>query len=164
MMERYLSDHMKKGDFKLLGIALIVLVLISAIIYLAFTSSNDEEFVFTFTLEETANYAANEIIPIYVEEEELVQNYYAEFINLIVNDRDNAYSYVKSDVKEIDYPTIELFNNRMDELIASGILESRVEKYRKDEQDGKTIYYVTNTNGNRITFIESSIMNYEIIV
>ncbi len=154
----------KKSDFKLLGIALIFLAIISVIIYLIVNSDKTKVYSFDQETIKKENYAANEVIPIYVDEEELIKNYYTEFINLLMNNREEAYKLIETNIKKDDYPTLEKFNLRIDEMTLNGLFESKVKEYRKSTDGEKNIYYITDTNGNIITIIEKSIMDYDVIV
>ena len=155
---------MKKSDFKLLVIGVALLVLISGIIYFIVNIDSYKVYKFDFNLKKRENYAANEVIATYVDEETLVQNYYKDFITLLIYNREEAYKSLKTDIKKEDYPTIDEFNTRIEQMMENNLLYSEVKEYRKGNDEDKNVYYVTDTSNNQFTFIENSIMDYSVII
>lgn len=153
---------MKKNDFKLLGIGFLVLAFIAGIIYLIFNIDNFKVYTFDFNLQTKESYAANEVIATYVDEDTLVQNYYMDFVTLLIYDREEAYKLLSKEAKEGDYPSLEIFNNKVDEMFENGLLEATVSEYLKSESDNKKIYTITDSKENKITIIENSIMDYKV--
>ena len=154
----------KKNDFKLLGVALAFLAVISGIIYLIINIDNFKTYTFDQEIIKRESYAPNEVIPVYIDEEELVKSYYSEFINLLMDNPEEAYKLIKKEIKNENYPTFESFMQKIDEMISNGLFENRVREYRKDKYEDKTLYYITDTSGNTITIVETSIMDYEVII
>ena len=114
---------------------------------------------------EIKNYAINEIIPVYVDDEGLVKKYYSDFIDLMINDPKSAFALLDDESLMEQFTSYKAFEKYVNELKQTrGFYTATIRNYSSQVDGGKKLYYVMDSIGNEYIFVETSIMNYTVIV
>jgi hypothetical protein len=142
-------------------VSCIILILGATIIY--FYTTKEEEFEFKISGNYYKDYEINEVIPVYVTDEDVAKRYLAEFVNLVIYYPDKVYEILADEDKE-KYQDYEEFKKYLDSLINDLFVKASVKKYAITTSNNKRCIMVVDADGNTITFIENSIMNYNVSI
>lgn len=149
---------------KNLFIALIVLLLASIIIYLVLSDNKSEDIKFNIDNSFLRDYQINEVVPVYVTDEDLARSYLAEYVNLLLYDRQKAYELLDVDIKEESFETFDIFDNYVNNIITPDFLKMKVVKYKIVIEKNQRLIYVVDYAQNTFTFIENSLMDYQVSI
>ena len=149
-----------KNNWKTLLFCLGI-VLLSIIIY--FIYNQDKEYTYEIDDNYYRNYEINEVIPVYVSEEDLAKKYLADYINLIYNDIEKAYDLLSSESKD-KYDSIDDFENYINTLKDDNFYKAKVSKYAYITENKKKHMTIIDMNYNTFIFIEENIMNYKVTI
>ena len=137
------------------------ILIIGAIIgYFILNKEDEFEFKQDYTVEK---YDINEVIPIYITEEDLAKKYLAEYANLLNNDPEKAYDLL-SDESRIKYGTLSDFKKYIVELQTNGFVKSKVVKYVYSTTNNKKCMNIVDSAGNKYVFIIDSLMEYKVTI
>lgn len=139
----------------------ISLIIFFLIIYLIFKPKK-EEFLFINNDNYLKDYDINEIIPIYVSEEDIANKYLSEYVNFLLFNKEKAYNLLTESEKNNRFQTYDQFLYYIDKINTIKFKQAKVTKYSyKTYNDKKTLYVVDNS-GNTFKFIENSLMDYKV--
>ena len=102
-------------------------------------------------------YEANTIVPMYVNEEEMARKYYSDYMYLISSNSKFAYELLDDDYKLEKYPTYNEFYNYI-----KGKKYGSLKEYAASRVNNKKAFYVIDSLGNELIFIEDGVMNYKV--
>ena len=108
------------------------------------------------------NYKINEVINVYLTDEDIAKKYLSEYVNLLLYHREEAFKLVNADTlveKFIDYDS---FNKYVKNMLNDSFVKATVKSYTYDIENGKKVMRVMDIDGNKFTFFEDSIMNYTV--
>ena len=108
------------------------------------------------------NYKINEVINVYLTDEDIAKKYLSEYVNLLLYHREEAFKIVNADTlveKFIDYDS---FNKYVKNMLNDSFVKATVKSYTYDIENGKKVMRVMDIDGNKFTFFEDSIMNYTV--
>ena len=91
--------------------------------------------------------------------ESKLTTYLSEFINLLINNPEEAYQLL-DDNKKKEYQSYQDFESHIVDIY--NMLSSRIFSYSSREEDGVTLYDIIDNKQNEITIYEYSLMNYQI--
>ena len=153
-----------KNNYKTL-ILCLVFISICLIIYFINTDSNTGNIYSGKTIDvKKEKYGINEVVPIYVSEEDLMKMYLAEYVNLLYTDIDKAYSMLYSTDKEYKFPSIDIFKGYIDKRKNESFLRAKVKKYAVIKYNNHKAYSVIDLDLNTFIFIENGIMDYKVVI
>jgi len=110
------------------------------------------------------NYGINEIIPITITNEQMARMYLADYINLIINNPQQAYGLLEEEYRLREFPSFESFIEHIDSISNQRFYGANLQKYEVRLQGGYRIFNVVDVAGNNFVFREISIMNYEVFL
>jgi len=111
---------------------------------------------------EITHYDANQYIPVYIDEEDIINKYLNEFKNLVVYDVNEAYNVLNSKYRNLKFGNIDNFKSYVNNLMGLTFYNIKIDKYIVKNIDGYKYFDISATDGNRYIFKEISIMNYEV--
>lgn len=149
------------NKYRGLIIGLLILVLFTFIVY-KINTKKKENIDNRPDYNILKNYHINEVIPIYVTDEDLAKKYLSEYVNLLINNREEAFKLVNAETlveKFIDYNS---FNNYVKNMMTSSFVKATVKSYSYDIENGQKIMRVIDLDNNKFIFAEESLMNYTV--
>ena len=108
------------------------------------------------------DYKINEVIKVYVTDEDLAKKYLSDYVNMLLYHREEAFKLVDSDTlveKFIDYNS---FNNYVKNLVTDSFIKATVKSYNYGIDNGRKSMKVIDIDGNVFEFYEESLMNYTV--
>lgn len=145
------------------GITLWILVLLLFIIIVYFLTVNDsKEQIKRVDDSFLKDYKINEVIKIYVTDEELAKKYLSEYVNLLIYHREEAYKLVDTDTLVEKFNDYSSFENYVNTLITDNFVRATVKSYSYGITDGVKAMNVIDADGNVFIFKEESLMNYTV--
>lgn len=156
-----MNDLMKNK--KIIFVCILIIVLVVGGYYLVnLYKINTSEVVFEEPDEEIKSYEANEYIPIYMTQEEVMKKYLTDFKNTMLTDPESAYYLLNEEYRNFKYDNIEDFVSYVNEIKSVALYQLTVDKYDVKNINGNKIFDIVGTDGNRYIIKELSIMNYEV--
>ncbi len=131
------------------------------IIYLILNYDNSDGYVTKnkFVLKD---YEINEVIPIYITDEDMAKKYLADYIYLAINFPDKAYDALSDeDNSKFDYDSYKKY---IDSLINDSFVRAKVVEYSYVTRNGYKDIYIVDEARNRFIFHEYSIMDYKVSI
>ena len=114
---------------------------------------------------EIKNYAINEVIPVYINDESLVKKYYSDYMDLIINEPKKAFALLDDESLMEKFDSYNAFQKYVNTLKSTkGFYDVTVRNYANELVDGKRCYYVIDSIGKEYVFVEKAIMDYTVIV
>lgn len=107
-------------------------------------------------------YEANEFIPIYVEEEDVVKKYLNDYKNNMVYNISEAYNMLNMNYRSIRFGSLENYKEYVDSILSLSTYSMEVDKYSVTNINGNKIFNVYDKSGYQYIIKEKSIMDYEI--
>lgn len=156
---------MEEKSNEYLKYILIVLIVVGIPLLIVFLTRKDDDSnqIINRVQYELKNYSINEVIPVYITDEELIKKYYSEYISLVINNPEKAFALLDDETLMNKFDNFKSFEKYFNELKKSNdFYIAVVRNYAIERYDGKNYYYVVDSIGNKYTFIESSIMNYQV--
>lgn len=148
---------------KIIFVCILIIVLVVGGYYLVnLYKINTSEVVFEEPDEEIKSYEANEYIPIYMTQEEVMKKYLTDFKNTMLTDPESAYYLLNKEYREFKYDDIDDFVSYVNDIKSVALYQLTVDKYDVKSINGNKIFDILGTDGNRYIIKELSIMNYEV--
>ncbi len=108
------------------------------------------------------DYKVNEVIKVYVTDEDLAKKYLSEYVNLLIYHREDAYKLVDSDILVSKFNDYNTFNKYVSNIITDSFVRATVKNYSYEITDGIKAMHVIDADGNEFIFKEESLMNYTV--
>ena len=85
---------MEEKSNEYLKYILIVLIVVGIPLLIVFLTRKDDDSnqIINRVQYELKNYSINEVIPVYITDEELIKKYYSEYISLVINNPEKAFA------------------------------------------------------------------------
>ena len=155
----YIKEH--KSLIIIITILLVVLILIGVLI---FNGNEDQNYNRKYD-ESKTKYKINEVVPIYVNQEQMAKKYLSEYINLIVFDEEKAFELLDESFSQRYFSgDFDAFSKYINSLKTKQFVQAKVTGYDIRKIEGKTYYYVKDLDGNQFLFKESEIRNYTVVI
>jgi len=108
------------------------------------------------------DYEINEVIPIYINDEELAKKYLSEYVNLLIYNREEAFKLVDTDTLVKKFESYNAFNNYVKNMLTDSFIKATVKKYNYEIYNGIKEMKVIDADNNTFIFKEKSLMNYTV--
>lgn len=149
------------------SLIIIITILIAAFILigiLIFNGNEDQNYNRKFD-ESKTKYKINEVVPIYVNQEQMAKKYLSEYVNLIVFDEEKAFELLDESFSQRYFSgNFDAFSKYINSLKTKQFVQAKVTGYDIRKIEGKTYYYVKDLDGNQFLFKESEIRNYTVVI
>ena len=153
-----MMEYIKKNKN---GLLFALLAIVLCIVLLNVFKKKDS-FEYELDNDYLRDYEINEIVPVYVTDEEMAKKYLSEYVNLMLNRPDKAYELLSDNYKENKYTSLNEFKQYINNIFTTEFSNAIVVQYGYNYIDGNNCLVVEDKDGNRFKFIESSIMNYKV--
>lgn len=111
---------------------------------------------------ELKDYKINEVIPLYISDEELAKKYLSDFVSLSISYPDKAYELLSDESKEA-YPTLDSFKAFINSISRNkSFYSAKVKEYSKSSRDSKI--YIIDIENNSFVFEQNGIMDYKVTI
>jgi len=112
---------------------------------------------------ELKNYGVNEIIPVYITDEEIAKKYFTEYMTLLVYEPHKAFMLLDEDTLYNKFKSENEFLDYRNNLISQkGFTNVSVKNYSMEFNSGKNILFVNDSIGNEYGFVINGIMDYRV--
>ena len=149
------------------SLIIIITILIAAFILigvLIFNGNEDQNYKRKYD-ESKTKYKINEVVPIYVNQEQMAKKYLSEYVNLIVFDEAKAFELLDESFSQKYFSgDFDAFSKYINSLKTKQFVQAKVTGYDIRKIEGKTYYYVKDLDGNQFLFKESEIRNYTVVI
>lgn len=149
------------------SLIIIITILIAAFILigvLIFNGNEDQNYKRKYD-ESKTKYKINEVVPIYVNQEQMAKKYLSEYVNLIVFDEEKAFELLDECFSQRYFSgDFDAFSKYINSLKTKQFVQAKVTGYDIRKIEGKTYYYVKDLDGNQFLFKESEIRNYTVVI
>lgn len=149
------------------SLIIIITILIAAFILigvLIFNGNEDQNYKRKYD-ESKTKYKINEVVPIYVNQEQMAKKYLSEYVNLIVFDEAKAFELLDESFSQRYFSgDFDAFSKYINSLKTKQFVQAKVTGYDIRKFEGKTYYYVKDLDGNQFLFKESEIRNYTVVI
>lgn len=149
------------------SLIIIITILIAAFILigvLIFNGNEDQNYNRKYD-ESKTKYKINEVVPIYVNQEQMAKKYLSEYVNLIVFDEAKAFELLDESFSQRYFSgDFDAFSKYINSLKTKQFVQAKVTGYDIRKIEGKTYYYVKDLDGNQFLFKESEIRNYTVVI
>ena len=149
------------------SLIIIITILIAAFILigvLIFNGNEDQNYNRKYD-ESKTKYKINEVVPIYVNQEQMAKKYLSEYVNLIVFDEEKAFKLLDESFSQRYFSgDFDAFSKYINSLKTKQFVQAKVTGYDIRKIEGKTYYYVKDLDGNQFLFKESGIRNYTVVI
>ena len=143
----YIKEH--KSLIIIITILLVVLILIGVLI---FNGNEDQNYNRKYD-ESKTKYKINEVVPIYVNQEQMAKKYLSEYVNLIVFDEEKAFELLDESFSQRYFSgDFDAFSKYINSLKTKQFVQAKVTGYDIRKIEGKTYYYVKDLDGNQFLF------------
>lgn len=155
----YIKEH--KSLIMIITILIVAFILIGILI---FNGNEDQNYNRKFD-ESKTKYKINEVVPIYVNQEQMAKKYLSEYVNLIVFDEEKAFELLDESFSQRYFSgNFDAFSKYINSLKTKQFVQAKVTGYDIRKIEGKTYYYVKDLDGNQFLFKESEIRNYTVVI
>lgn len=143
-------------------------ILIALTVFIYNKTTGEETYEKNLTEEEATdveyikkNYQVNEYRNVTIDLIDLLNEYYRDYVDKLINSPKEAYEMLTSESKEDFENDFEKFNNYVKKIKTIGLKTSKVTEYRTNK--GRiTSYDIIDSEGNKFTIYEKSIWDLEI--
>ncbi len=144
----------------------IILILLSLITFFIIKKKNnsDEYYFYDDSSKLLKDYKINEVIPIFVNTEQIVKKYLAEYVNFMLYYPEKAYELLDEEYKIENFDNLESFKKYINSIKSLKLEHAEVSKYSVGIYKDKSVYYIVDNSGNNYKFIEESLMDYSVII
>ncbi len=145
-------------------IIISTLVFIGIVCYIISLVTKEKVITYVPDGEETnflQNYKVNQVIPVYVTEEQIVSIYFNDYINKILYNREEAYALLEKKFKKDQYKTFEEYDQAMNKLQEKASSFS-MSNYTVKKGKYITTYRVQDNNDNLYIFNVTAVMVYTV--
>lgn len=155
----YIKEH--KSLIIIITILIAAFILIGVLIF----DGNEEQTYNRKYDESKTKYKINEVVPIYVDQEQMAKKYLSEYVNLIVFDEEKAFELLDESFSQRYFSgNFDAFSKYINSLKTKQFVQAKVTGYDTRRTQGKTYYYVKDLDGNQFLFKESGIRNYTVVM
>lgn len=154
----------KENKILLIICSSFILLTILLVLIINKEKISDEDKYVPSTNEYLHNYEVNEVVPVYVSEQDMAKKYLSDFVQLSANDLDRAYNMLDNDYKKSKFASFESFKVYMENMMSIKYLSANVKEYAIKSKGGFKYYYIIDSEGNNLVFKEKSIMNYTVFL
>lgn len=140
----------------------IILLFVGGYYFIDLYKKNTSEVILDNLDEEIKSYEANEYIPVYMTEEEMMKKYLTDFKNTMISNPSEAYNLLNEEYRIYKYGSVDNFISYINEIKSVAFYQLSVDKYDVKYVNGKKVFDILGTDGNRYIIKELSIMNYEV--
>ena len=105
------------------------------------------------------NYEVNEIIPVYVSDEDMTKIYLNEYVHIMYSDIEKAYELLDEEYRIKKFGDINNFKNYINSLNYSSYT---LDSFYLDFNQGYKIFVAYDTNGNVFIFKTDGVMQYTV--
>ena len=140
----------------------LVLIIIVFVIYKITLKKETIEGIDIINDEYLRNYGINEIIPVYMTEENVVKKYFNDYKNDMISNKEDAWYKLNKEYREIKFGSYENFLKYLDETIMISTYNMEVDKYSVTGDDGSKLFNIIDRSGKNYIIKEKSINNYEV--
>ena len=153
---------MKRDNKSNIILLIVLFLMLVSIIYVPKYIKNikKNKGIVNFDIQMKENYKPNEIIPVYIDDEQMSKIYFRDFLNALVTDMNSSYNLLDVDYRESVFSNIYNYKKYIDSLELS--MSSSVVKYATYERVGFKYYDVYDNNGNRFIFETNGVMQYKV--
>lgn len=153
---------MKKNNNDSIILFVIVVLILLAVLYVPNFIKNfgKNESIINYNVELKENYQPNEIIPIYVDDEQMSKIYFKDFLYKVISDIDSSYLFLNEDYREDSFKDIYKYKDYINSLNLS--IDDSVSKFATYERGIYKYYDVYDNIGNRFIFRTNGVMQYEV--
>ena len=148
--------------YKGLIIGLLVLTFFTFIIYKINSNNSKNSGSTRINSNYLKNYEINEVIPIYINDDDIAKKYLSEYVNLLIYHREEAFKLVDTDTLVEKFDNFSAFDKYVDNLMTDSFIKATVKSYSYDITDGVKAMHVIDADGNVFIFKEESLMNYTV--
>ena len=155
-------DDLKKNKKIVFICIFLVIIFVGGYYLIDLYKINTSEIILENTDEEITSYEANEYIPVYMTQEEVMKKYLTEFKNTMISNPDSAYYLLNEEYRNFKYGSKDEFISYVNDMKSVSFYQLTVDKYDIKVINGKKVFDIVGTDGNRYIIKELSIMNYEV--
>ena len=152
---------MKSKDIKTIIICVILIGIVFTL-YLFVNKNNSETDVSKEPVEIIKHYNSNEYVPIYIDDNKIVDIYLNEYKNYMIYNTEKAYNTLNKEYREKKFGTLENYKNYIQTIMSLELINTEVSTYNLKVINGKKIFNIYDKLGNQYIIKENSIMDYEI--
>ena len=153
---------MKENNKSNIIIVVVLLLMLAGIIYIPqyLKNARKNQNIVNFDIQKKNNYKPNEIIPVYVDDEQMSKIYFKDFLKKLIIDINDTYDLLDVDYRERVFENIYNYKSYIESL---GILESSsVGKFATYERNNYKYYDIYDNRGNRFIFETNGVMQYKV--
>lgn len=151
---------MKEFKFKDVLIIVLIILIVASIIYLPkILNKNKSDFDYQ-KIEVKEIYKANEIIPLYVNDEQMAKIYLRDYINNLINDMNGSYDLLDKNYRDERFGNINDYKSFIDSLKIS--YDSQVKRFAVYTSSIYKFYDVYDQDNNRFIFKTNGVMQYNV--
>lgn len=145
----------------------LILIIIFGILYY-YINNKDK-----YTFEKNENYRsylkierydANEYIPVYMTEEDIVKKYLNDYKNNMIYDINESYNMLNKEYREKRFGSLDSYKEYVDRIMSTATYSMEVDKYSVTKSNGMKIFNIYDTSGYQYIIKEKSIMDIEIFL
>lgn len=159
---------MKKNNKVITIILILIMILLGA--YFIISSRIDAKYQPNYTLEDfyempKRKVGVNEYTVASVDEEDMVVTYFNTYVMMFFENIDEAYSLLDEYSSLETYPNIEEFKKKVSSLTVGFTEIPKINEYSiSKDDDGHTVYTVSDKKGNIYTFTIEAVMKYTVTI
>lgn len=157
-------DNLKNNKKTIFYCILILLFVLGIYYFNELSKRNNSEGILENRDKEIVRYDANQYVPVYMTDEDMVKKYLIDFKNLMLNDVEEAYDTLNSEYRNLKYNSIDEFIQYVNTSKSLSLYTLNVKKYSIKNINGYKYFDIYGTDGNRYIIKEISIMNYEVFL
>lgn len=157
-------DNLKNNKKVIIICILVVLVVLGIYYFSEQIKIQNSESLLENRDKEITRYEANQYIPVYMTEEDMIKKYLNDFKNLMINDVEEAYYTLNKEYRDLKYDSIDEFISYVNSLKSLSLYSLEVDKYSVKNIGGYKYFDIYGSDGNRYIIKEISIMNYEVFL
>ena len=152
----------KKDNIVIIIVAVLMLAIV--IYFPKFIKNKNNRDYYDSSLDKISNktnYQANEIIPVYVNDQQMSRIYYKDFVNSVLSDVNSTYNLIDEDYRKKRFGDIYKYKDYINSLNLS--ISSDVKRYATYERPGYKYYDIYDKEGNRIIFKTKGVLQYKVL-
>ncbi len=153
---------MKKFDSDKISIIICIIAVLGAIIFSIIYNKKEQEAEAKNNYQYLHNYEVNEVTYNYVTEEDMAKKYLADFVNLTIYNKEEAYAKVDDYYKAQKLQTYNDFEKALKNIYSTKFLSAKVVSYTVVDKTKYKLFYIIDSDNNTFIFKEKSIMDYTV--
>lgn len=148
-MEKGIKDYIK--IFIIIGIIFAIFISIY-IIYNSYVNKKDDYKI-------AEKYEVNEVLPVYITEDQMAKIYLADFKSYLYSKLDEAYNLLNKEYRETKFGSVQNFKNYINSIELSTI---SVKSFAIKNSGGYEYFYIYDNNDRLYIFKTKGVMQYEV--